>query len=174
MPKPTRLVIIGGCGHVGLPLGIVFANCGINVVLLDVSAERIATVNSGRTPFMENAEAEHLRAVIGKTLLATSDSSCLKTADAAIAAVGTPVDEHLNPTVTELYRNIDITIDILPEGALLVLRSRQVVKVPLPQKPVLKLGRLQAGYSGFRKGLNSEMVEQIFRPALWLKKGSGL
>ncbi len=123
MPKPTRLVIIGGCGHVGLPLGIVFANCGINVVLLDVSAERITTVNSGRAPFMENAAAEHLKAVIGKTLVATSDSSCLKTADAAIAVVGTPVDEHLNPTVTELYRNIDATIDILPEGALLVLRS---------------------------------------------------
>jgi UDP-N-acetyl-D-mannosaminuronic acid dehydrogenase len=123
MPKPTRLVIIGGCGHVGLPLGIVFANCGINVVLLDVSTERIATVNSGRTPFMEDAAAEHLKAVIGKTLLATSDSSCLKTADTAIAVVGTPVDEHLNPTVTELYRNIDATIDILPEGALLVLRS---------------------------------------------------
>ncbi len=109
--------------HVGLPLGIVFANCGINVVLLDVSAERITTVNSGRAPFMENAAAEHLKAVIGKTLVATSDSSCLKTADAAIAVVGTPVDEHLNPTVTELYRNIDATIDILPEGALLVLRS---------------------------------------------------
>src|SRR6266851_4208510 len=123
MPKPTKLVIIGGCGHVGLPLGIVFAKCGINVVLLDVSAERIATVNSGRTPFMENAAEEHLKAVIGKTLVATSDSSCLKTADAAIAVVGTPVDEHLNPTVTELYRNIDTTIDILPEGALLVLRS---------------------------------------------------
>ncbi|MFI5057705.1 MAG: hypothetical protein ACHQLQ_05930 [Candidatus Acidiferrales bacterium] len=83
MPRPTRLVIIGGCGHVGLPLGIVFANCGINVVLLDLSAERIATVNSGRTPFMENDAEEHLRAVVGKTLLATSDSSCLKTADAA-------------------------------------------------------------------------------------------
>jgi UDP-N-acetyl-D-mannosaminuronic acid dehydrogenase len=123
MPKPGKLVIIGGCGHVGLPLGIVFANCGINVVLLDVSAERIATVNSGRTPFMEDAAAEHLRVVIGKSLLATSDTSCLKTADAAIAVVGTPVDEHLNPTVTELYRNLDNTIDILPEGALLVLRS---------------------------------------------------
>ncbi len=123
MPKPGKLVIIGGCGHVGLPLGIVFANCGINVVLLDVSAERIATVNSGRTPFMEDAATEHLKAVVGKSLLATSDTSCLKTADAAIAVVGTPVDEHLNPTVTELYKNLDNIIDLLPEGALLVLRS---------------------------------------------------
>ncbi len=107
----------------GLPLGIVFANCGINVVLLDLSAERIAMVNSGRMPFMEKSAEEHLRVVIGKTLAATSDSSCLRDADAAIAVVGTPVDEHLNPTVTELYRNIDATIDLLPQGALLVLRS---------------------------------------------------
>jgi len=123
MPKPGKLVIIGGCGHVGLPLGIVFANCGVNVTLLDLSAERIAIVNSGRMPFIEKSAEERLKAVIGKTLAATSDSSCLRDADAAIAVVGTPVDEHLNPTVTELYRNIDATIDLLPQGALLVLRS---------------------------------------------------
>jgi UDP-N-acetyl-D-mannosaminuronic acid dehydrogenase len=123
MPKPKKLVIIGGCGHVGLPLGIVFANCGINVVPLDISAERIATVNSGRMPFMEKSADEHLRAFIGKTLVATADTSCLQDADTAIAVVGTPVDEHLNPTVTELYRDIDATIDALPQGALLVLRS---------------------------------------------------
>lgn len=75
MRKPGKLVIIGGCGHVGLPLGIVFANCGINVVLLDISAERIAAVNSGRMPFMEKSAEEHLKAVIGKTIVATSDSS---------------------------------------------------------------------------------------------------
>jgi UDP-N-acetyl-D-mannosaminuronic acid dehydrogenase len=55
MPKPKKLVIIGGCGHVSLPLGIVFANRGINVVPLDISAERIAAVNSGRMPFMEKS-----------------------------------------------------------------------------------------------------------------------
>jgi hypothetical protein len=35
MQKLKKIVIIGGCGHVGLPLGIVFANCGLDVVLLD-------------------------------------------------------------------------------------------------------------------------------------------
>src|SRR5216684_1650304 len=123
MPNPGRIVIIGGCGHVGLPLGIVFANCGISVTLLDIDHEKIAAVNSGHMPFMEKSAEELLRKVVSKTLLATADNSCLRDADVAIAVVGTPVDEHLNPTVTELYRNIDATIDILPEGALLVLRS---------------------------------------------------
>jgi UDP-N-acetyl-D-mannosaminuronic acid dehydrogenase len=123
MKKPKKLVIVGGCGHVGLPLGIVFANCGVHVVLLDIDGEKIETVNSGRMPFMEKSAEDELRKVVGKTLLATADSSCLKDADAAIAVVGTPVDEHLNPTVTDLYRNIDSTIALLPEDALLVLRS---------------------------------------------------
>ena len=107
----------------GLPLGIVFANSGQNVVLLDIDREKIGVVNSGRMPFMEKSAEEHLRAVIGKTLTATDDSSCLRDANVAIAVVGTPVDEHLNPTVTDLYRSIDSTIEQLPDDALLVLRS---------------------------------------------------
>ena len=123
MSKPRKLVIIGGCGHVGLPLGMVFAGSGLEVVLLDIDEAKIAVVNRGQMPFMEKAAEELLKKVIGKSLVATADSACLKDADAAIAVVGTPVDEHLNPTVTDLFRNIDSTIDALPEGALLVLRS---------------------------------------------------
>lgn len=123
MPKPGKLVIIGGCGHVGLPLGIVFANSGTQVVLLDVDHEKIALVNSGRMPFMEKSAEEVLRNVVGKTLAATAETSCLRDADAAVAVLGTPVDEHLNPTIAQLYRNIDSAIDMLSEDALLVLRS---------------------------------------------------
>ena len=123
MEKPGKLVIIGGCGHVGLPLGIVFANAGVKVDLLDVDAGKIALVNSGRMPFIEKSADEALRSVIGKTLRATLDDSCLRDADAAVAVLGTPVDEHLNPTVGDLYRNIDAAIERLPDNALLVLRS---------------------------------------------------
>jgi UDP-N-acetyl-D-mannosaminuronic acid dehydrogenase len=123
MQKPKKVVVIGGCGHVGLPLGIVFANCGLNVVLLDRDQTKIDIVNGGQMPFMETNALEQLQNVVGKTLTATSDPSCLRDSDAAIAVLGTPVDEHLNPTVTDLYRSIDQVIDQMPEGALLVLRS---------------------------------------------------
>jgi UDP-N-acetyl-D-mannosaminuronic acid dehydrogenase len=123
MQKPKKVVIIGGCGHVGLPLGIVFANRGLDVVLLDRDQTKIDIVNGGQMPFMETNALEQLQKVVGKTLRATSDPACLRDSDAAIAVLGTPVDEHLNPTVTDLYRSIDQVIDQMPEGALLVLRS---------------------------------------------------
>jgi UDP-N-acetyl-D-mannosaminuronic acid dehydrogenase len=61
--------------------------------------------------------------VIGKKLTATADPSCLHDSDPAIAVLGTPVDEHLSPTVTDLYQSIEEVIARLPEKALLVLRS---------------------------------------------------
>src|SRR5580692_5262049 len=123
MQRLKKVVIIGGCGHVGLPLGIVFANCGLDVVLLDRDQAKIDTVNGGQMPFMETNALEQLERVVGRKLIATSDPSCLRDSDAAIAVLGTPVDEHLNPTVTDLYRSIDEVIARMPENALLVLRS---------------------------------------------------
>ena len=123
MSQIKKLVIVGGCGHVGLPLGIVFAKAGLNVVLLDIDDKKIGVVNSGRMPFMEKSAETHLQAVIGRNLTATADNGCLRDADVAVAVVGTPVDEHLNPTIAELYRGIDSTVEQLPDGALLVLRS---------------------------------------------------
>jgi UDP-N-acetyl-D-mannosaminuronic acid dehydrogenase len=123
MRKIKKIVVIGGCGHVGLPLGIVFANCGLDVVLLDRDQGKIDTVNAGQMPFMETNALEMLQQVVGKKLTATACTSCLLDADAAIAVLGTPVDEHLNPTVTDLYRSIDEVIDYMPENSLLVLRS---------------------------------------------------
>src|SRR5262249_51200687 len=104
-------------------LGIVFADCGLDVTLLDVDEDKITSVNAGHMPFIEKSAEELLRRVVGRKLIATSDNSCLKDADVAITVVGTPVDEHLNPTVADLYRIVDSAVDMLPDGALLVLRS---------------------------------------------------
>jgi UDP-N-acetyl-D-mannosaminuronic acid dehydrogenase len=123
MGLKQNIVIVGGCGHVGLPLGILLAKCGASVTLLDIDENRIEIVNRGRMPFMEVGADESLNQVSGKGLWATSKLSCLSTADVVITVVGTPVDEHLNPTVTELYRNIDALLEQMCNGSLLILRS---------------------------------------------------
>src|SRR6202012_2222410 len=153
MERIKKIVIIGGCGHVGLPLGIVFANCGLDVALLDRDQAKVDQVNGGQMPFMETNAQEQLDRVVGTKLIATSDPSCLRDSDAAIAVLGTPVDAHLNPTVTDLYRSIDEVIKRMPENALLVLRS-----TVYPGVTKLVFERLQA--SG-RKILLSFCPERI-------------
>jgi UDP-N-acetyl-D-mannosaminuronic acid dehydrogenase len=124
MTKLQRVVIVGGCGHVGLPLGIVLASkAGLQVDLLDIDRAKIDLVNSGRMPFMERGADDPLRSVAGESLRATLDPTVINNADAVITVVGTPVDRHLNPTVGDVYRSIDALLDHMQDGTLLVLRS---------------------------------------------------
>ena len=74
MKTLKRITIVGGCGHVGLPLGIVLASkAGLQVDLLDIDPAKVDLVNSGTMPFMERGADELLRQVVGKSLKATID-----------------------------------------------------------------------------------------------------
>jgi UDP-N-acetyl-D-mannosaminuronic acid dehydrogenase len=124
MAAKFDIVIVGGCGHVGLPLGIVLATRGVaQVTLLDVDGNKVERVNSGHMPFMETGAEKLLRSVIGRQLRATLDTACLRTADIVITVIGTPVDEHLNPTVTGLFENVDRLLVDMKDDSLLILRS---------------------------------------------------
>ncbi len=124
MTSLQRVVIVGGCGHVGLPLGIVLASkAGLQVDLLDIDRAKVDLVNSGTMPFMERGAGELLLSVVQKSLRATLDPSCISKADVVITVVGTPVDRHLNPTVGEVYQSIGALLNHMQDGSLLVLRS---------------------------------------------------
>ena len=58
--------IIGGTGHVGLPLGISFALKNFNVQLIDINKKNIKLVNNGIMPFKEDKASVALRQLIKK------------------------------------------------------------------------------------------------------------
>jgi len=118
------IVIMGGCGHVGLPLGIAFAAEGLEVVLYDLDQAAVNLVNDATLPFLEPGAADKLReAVESGRLVATTDPSTLSDAESVVVVVGTPVDEHLNPDPWAVRRAIADVADHLRDGQLLVLRS---------------------------------------------------
>lgn len=118
------LAIVGGCGHVGLPLALAFAAKGHSVDLLDTSPERVALVNSGRMPFHED-DAEPLLAesIRSGRIKATTDAAVLEDAAAVIVTIGTPVDEYLDPAVGAFDRALTKLLQQIRPGQLLVLRS---------------------------------------------------
>jgi UDP-N-acetyl-D-mannosaminuronic acid dehydrogenase len=118
------LAIVGGCGHVGLPLGLAFARKGHQVHLLDTSAERVALVNAGRMPFHED-DAEPLLAqgIQSRLVKATTDRGVLKDAAAIIVTIGTPVDHYLDPSVRDFDRALADLMALVRPGQLVVLRS---------------------------------------------------
>jgi UDP-N-acetyl-D-mannosaminuronic acid dehydrogenase len=118
------LAIVGGCGHVGLPLGLAFARKGYQVDLFDTSAERVAQVNAGRMPFHEDDADALLKETLAQGLVkATTDTAALEDASAIIVTIGTPVDEYLDPSVCEFDRSLRTLLDRVRPGQLLILRS---------------------------------------------------
>ena len=123
MESGQKIVIVGGCGHVGLPLGIVLSERSMQVTLLDLDEQRVNQINAGEMPFMEEGAGVMLRRVIGKSLVASLNTDCLRDADVVITVVGTPVDRHLSPNMNEVHRIMDGVICQMKDDSLLILRS---------------------------------------------------
>jgi UDP-N-acetyl-D-mannosaminuronic acid dehydrogenase len=136
------VVVIGGCGHVGLPLAIAFAARGARVGIYDVSEAAVATVNAGQLPFDEPGAAEVLaRVVADGRLQASADPSIVGSAENVVVVIGTPVDEHLNPNQTAIPRALGGCAPFLRNGQLLILRSTVFPGVTaLVEKMVAGLG----------------------------------
>jgi UDP-N-acetyl-D-mannosaminuronic acid dehydrogenase len=116
--------VVGGCGRVGLPLGIALVARGRSVVLYDIDAAAVDLVNAGTLPFAEEGAAGPLaEALAAGRLRATTEASSVGEAEALVVVVGTPVDEHLNPDLGAVPRAIERCAAHLRDGQLIVLRS---------------------------------------------------
>ncbi|MGH7862889.1 MAG: hypothetical protein ACREOS_11705, partial [Candidatus Dormibacteraceae bacterium] len=88
------LVVVGGAGHVGLPLALSFAEAGIRVGIYDLDAAKIERIASGEMPFLENGAEELLRRILPSAALEMSaDVEILRRTDTVILVIGTPIDE---------------------------------------------------------------------------------
>lgn len=120
----TDICIVGGCGHVGLPLGIAFASQGKKVALYDINKASIEKVNQAKMPFKENNADKLLKKVVASgNLIATDSTEVIKKSAAVVLVIGTPVDEHLNPKLHDIFKAIKEIENYLSDDQLLVMRS---------------------------------------------------
>jgi len=118
------VVVVGGCGHVGLPLAIVLASRSLKVASYDLNEKVVAMVNGGQMPFNEPGADEMLKKVLesGK-FSATTEKSVVATAEHVVVVIGTPIDEHMNPDPEVVPNAVAQLLTVLKDGQHLVLRS---------------------------------------------------
>src|SRR5919197_3015713 len=85
-------VSIFGLGYVGCVTGGCLARAGHEVIGVDVSEDKVAMVNSGRSPVVEPGLAELLSEVVrnGKLRASSSTQDAVHGSDLALLCVGTP------------------------------------------------------------------------------------
>lgn len=119
-----EVVVIGGGGHVGLPLAIMLASKGIKTAVYDISERAVSTINQGIMPFWEPGAETILRSQLEKGLIhASSDPAITGETENLIVVIGTPVDEHLNPDPQAITDALLDCKQYLRSGQLIILRS---------------------------------------------------
>ncbi len=121
---PKDVGVIGGGGHVGLPLALTLADCGLRTVVYDVNEQTIRKIQAGEMPFFEHGAPELLKRVVASgMLLANNTPEPLRDCRFLVCIIGTPVDEHLNPSFTGILKALDGCLEHMRDGQILILRS---------------------------------------------------
>src|SRR3954447_6416209 len=116
-------VAIVGAGYVGVPLAQVFAEAGHRVVLLDISAPRVAQLNRGER-YIEDVPSEVLgRLVESGNLMASTDYDVLRGVEAILIALPTPLSKQREPDLTIVESSVAQIASRLQKGQLVVLES---------------------------------------------------
>lgn len=116
--------IIGGTGHVGLPLGLAFAKKNYKVQLIDINLTTIKNVNSGIMPFKEDGAPKVLKKLIKKKkIFATNNLESIKYGKYIIICIGTPVNEKLKPETRNFLLFFKKLKNYLSKKHLVVIRS---------------------------------------------------
>lgn len=118
------VVVLGGGGHVGLPLSLVLADSGARVGIFDRDGAKLDRLGAGEMPFMETGADDLLARLLptGRLELGTGPAMCART-DVVIVVIGTPVDEFLGPSMAPFERSVDEIAPHVRPGTLIVLRS---------------------------------------------------
>jgi UDP-N-acetyl-D-glucosamine dehydrogenase len=153
----SRTVGIVGLGYVGLPLAVAFAEAGDQVIGVDISAPRVASLRAGES-YIEDVPSEAIRDVADR-LQVTSRMSNLALADAIIVCVPTPLTANREPDLGPLMDAAQALGGLIQQGQLVVLESTTYPGTTRDRLvPALEESGLKAG-TDFHVAFSPERVD---------------
>jgi UDP-N-acetyl-D-glucosamine dehydrogenase len=117
-----RVGIIG-CGYVGLPLALRFAEVGHRVMGFDTDPVKVEALNAGRSYIGHIPTTKIQQHVLSKHFAATADFARLREMDAVLICVPTPLDERREPDLSYVEQTARSIAPNLERGQLIVLES---------------------------------------------------
>ena len=145
--KREARVGVVGLGYVGLPLAIVFADAGFEVVGLDVDQARVEAINRGESHVEDVSASVVADYVDAGKFSATTNFEVLETCDTILICVPTPLRKTRDPDMAFVVQAAQDVAARLRPGQLIVLESTSYpgttrdLLVPLVEARGLTVGR---------------------------------
>jgi len=144
----NKKAVIGvlGLGYVGLPLAKEFALAGLKVIGFDIDEKKVKKLNSGRSIIKHIPNSFVKKIVTSGKFKATTKMAQLKTVDAILVCVPTPLTQNREPDMQFIISSSKTIAKYLQKGQLVVFESttypgttRELVA------PILESSGLKAG-----------------------------
>lgn len=122
--KNNTVSIIGGCGHVGLPLALKFAEKNYTTYAIDLNKKSIEGLNNGKMPYKEEGGQQLLKKVLKKkNIIFTDNYEKIKKSKYIIITVGTPLDSKKKPDMSLVFSVIKKLKKYITDSSSIILRS---------------------------------------------------
>jgi UDP-N-acetyl-D-glucosamine dehydrogenase len=143
----TAKIGILGMGYVGMPLAVVFAEAGFNVLGIDPDQRKVDTFNKGVSYIQDVPTETVARLHRAGNLNMTADFAALKDMDAVSICVPTPLRQTGDPDMSFIISATEQLAKYVHKGMVIVLESttypgttRELALPMLTEKSGLKVG----------------------------------
>ncbi len=120
--KQARIGILG-LGYVGLPLAVVFAEAGFDVVGIDPDTRKVEALNKGVSYIQDVPTETVAKLVKSGRLKASADFAVLKELDAVSICVPTPLRKTGDPDMSYILSASEQVAKYVHKGMVIVLES---------------------------------------------------
>ncbi|MDH5506072.1 MAG: nucleotide sugar dehydrogenase [Anaerolineae bacterium] len=145
--KEAKIAVLGQ-GYVGLPLAVVFAEAGFDVIGIDPDASKVEAIQRGESYIGDVTSEQVARLVNAGKLSATTDFAALADVDAVSICVPTPLRKTGDPDLSFILAVTEDLARYLHSGMVIVLESttypgttRELVLPKLTEAKDLKVGQ---------------------------------
>ncbi len=115
-----NVAIVGGAGHIGLPMSCFIQNKGIDTLIVDKNVEALRLIKDSTPPFEEENFKSNLEDANKNGLKLTTDISEIKKCNVVIITLGTSSNKEdkllFDIVIKDIFKNIQ-------ENSILILRS---------------------------------------------------
>ena len=139
-------ITVVGCGYVGLPLAVAFADAGFSVVGIDNDPSRVAQLSRSESYILDVPSAVLRKHVEAGRLHATTGYDAIGAADVIFVSVPTPFDRAKQPDLTYVIAAAEGIAPHLRAGQLVILESTTFPGTTEEVlRPIFERGGLRAG-----------------------------
>ena len=117
-----NVCVVGGAGHVGFPIGLMFASKNLKVCLLDSNENQLKKISQNQIPFKEKNGQNFLKKY-KKNIFLTSNQKFIKESKNIIICIGTPIKSNLKPELKNFFKFFRSIKKYLTKDQEIIVRS---------------------------------------------------